>query len=238
MARSRTMALPVSVLRKSRTGAARLRAHAVRPLSGVACAVAIGVQIDNPGKSGRCGAMGRDHPRRAARRRGRAIAAIYNARHRRAPGDVRDAPARPGRDRRWFDARAALPGGRGRRRSRRGLRARHAVLGPALLRRRRRAHRVRRRCSARAGARPAPARRARGRVRAPRPVQADEPDLHHQRGEPGRPSRGRLRGGRGQAPPRAARRRVEGLRPGRAAPRRGGRRRAAAAAAEARRPQR
>ena len=43
-----------------------------------------------------------------------------------------------------------------------------------------------------------------------------------QRGEPGRPSRGRLRGGRGQAPPRAARRGVEGLRPGRAAARRGG----------------
>ena len=49
--------------------------------------------------------------------------------------------------------------------------------------------------------------------------------------EPGRASRGRLRGGRGQAPPRAARRRVEGLRPGRAAAGRSGRRRALAAAA-------
>src|SRR4051794_5438637 len=40
---SSATALPVSVLRKSRTGAARLRAHAVRPVYGVACASATAI---------------------------------------------------------------------------------------------------------------------------------------------------------------------------------------------------
>ena len=37
VAASSTAALPVSVVRKSRTGAARLRAQAVLPVKGVAC---------------------------------------------------------------------------------------------------------------------------------------------------------------------------------------------------------
>src|SRR5438874_3334925 len=45
VAASSTAALPVSVLRKSRTGAATLRAHAVRPVRAVACAVAIARHI-------------------------------------------------------------------------------------------------------------------------------------------------------------------------------------------------
>ena len=166
---------------------------------------------------------GRDDPRRAARGRGRRRRALQR-RDRRAPGDVRDPPARGGRDRRLVRARAAVPGRRGRRGPRRGLRAREPLLGSLRLRGRRRARRLRRRRDARPGPWPAPARRARRRGRAPRPVQAHEPHLHHQRREPRRASRGRLRGGRRAAPPRPARRRVEGLRAGRAAARRGGRR--------------
>ena len=78
MATSRTIALPVSVLRKSRTGAARLRAHAVRPVCTVACAVAIGVQIDKPRKRDRCGPMAPVTIRAARPEDAAAVAAIYN----------------------------------------------------------------------------------------------------------------------------------------------------------------
>src|SRR4030088_1936252 len=47
-ATSRIAALPVSVDRKSRTGAARFRPHAVRPVNGVVCASAIGLVTKPP----------------------------------------------------------------------------------------------------------------------------------------------------------------------------------------------
>src|SRR3954468_20816802 len=165
----------------------------------------------------------RDHPRRATGGRARHRRDLQR-RHRRAPSDVRDAPAHAGGDRRLVRARPGLSRRRGSRRPRRRLRARDSLLRPPVLRRGRRAHRVRRRRGPRPGPGPAPARRARGRVRAPRALQAEEPHLHHQRTEPRRASRGRVRGGRRQAPPRAPRRGVEGLRAGRAASGRSGRR--------------
>ncbi len=191
MATSRTIALPVSVLRKSRTGAARLRAHAVRPVRTVACAVAIGVQIDKPRKRDRCEPMAPVTIRPAQPEDAAAVAAIYNEGIAGRQATFETRPRAPRGDPRLVRARAAVPRGPGWRRRHRGLRARDPVLRPALLRRGRRAHGLRRRRGARPGPRPAPARRARGRVRAPRALQADEPHLHHQCAQPGRAPRGR-----------------------------------------------
>ena len=91
------------------------------------------------------------------------------------------------------------------------------LLRPLLLYRRRRARRLRRPHRTRARARHAAAERARRAGRAKRLLQADRPDLHRQRRQPGRARGGRVRGGRDPAASRPARRRVEGLRAGRAA---------------------
>jgi hypothetical protein len=57
---SSAAALPVSVARNSRTGAAMLRTHAVRPVNGPACVVA----ITEPGeRTWACVAIGRAYRR-------------------------------------------------------------------------------------------------------------------------------------------------------------------------------